>query len=116
MTSRQRLLAAVRCAPVDRVPVSTYEFHRFGGCWAAGEPSYRPLLDLQASLGDTFVFMPAAPALLGDPNQIRTGAQMEEREGIKRLSVDTPRGALTCVRRERPRHGDELDAEALHRE
>lgn len=102
MTSRERLLAALRCAPVDRIPVSLYELHPFGGCWAAEEPSYRPLLDLQSSRGDTFVFMPAAPALLGDPNLIRTGNLLAEREGTRELSVETPRGPLTTISRRHP--------------
>ena len=45
MTSRERLIAALRRRPVDRLPVTLYEFHPFGGCWAADEPSYRPLMD-----------------------------------------------------------------------
>jgi len=102
MTSRQRLLAAIRRAPVDRVPVTLYEFHDFGGCWAAAEPSYRPLLDLQASLGDAFVFMPSAPSLLGDPNQIRTSMQLTERSGVVQRRVETPRGPLTSASRSDP--------------
>ncbi len=102
MTSRQRLLAALRRQKVDRMPVTTYEFHPFGGCWAAEEPSYRPLLDLQESLGDTFVFAPAAAALLGDPNQIRTGVERSQREGVTRRTVRTPRGDLTSVSRTDP--------------
>ncbi len=99
MTSRERLLRALRRQPVDRIPVSTYEFHPFGGCWAAEEPSYRPLLELQRDLGDTFVFAPSVTALLGDPNQIRTGVERTQREGITRQTVPTPRGDLTSVSR-----------------
>ncbi len=102
MTSRQRLLAAIRRMPVDRVPVTLYELHDFGGSWAAAEPSYRPLLDLQASLGDTFVPMAAAAALLSDPNRIQTGAQLAEREGVTRRRVETPHGPLTSVSRSDP--------------
>jgi len=99
VTPRLRLLRALRREPVDRIPVSTYEFHPFGGCWAAEEPSYRPLLELQRERGDTFVFAPSATALLGDPNQIRTGVERTQREGITRQTVPTPRGDLTSVSR-----------------
>jgi hypothetical protein len=102
MTSRQRLLAAMRRRSVDRVPVSTYEFHRFGGCWAAGEPSYRELLDLQEQMGDTFVFAPGAASLLGDPNQIRTAGEQAARSGVKTVTIETPRGPLTSVSRTDP--------------
>ena len=71
MTSRERLLAALRRRPVDRLPVSLYEFHPFGGCWAADEPSFRPLLDAQSRLGDAFVFAPTGSGLFGDPNSVR---------------------------------------------
>ena len=46
MTSRERLLAAIKCQPTDRVPVSTYELvghnsHAFEN----KEPSYKSLMD-----------------------------------------------------------------------
>ncbi len=92
----------MRRQEVDRIPVSLYEFHRFGGCWAAEEPSYRELLDLQDRLGDTFVFAPGAPSILGDPNQIRTTGDQARRAGTRTLTIDTPRGPLTSQSRTDP--------------
>jgi hypothetical protein len=102
MTSRQRLLAALRRAPVDRLPVSLYELHRFGGCWAADEPSYAPLLDLQDARGDAFVFAPSPPGLLGDPNAVRTGVELSVRDGEVTRTFSTPKGPLTSVTRTNP--------------
>lgn len=109
MTSRERLLAALRCRPVDRLPVTLYEFHPFGGCWAAGEPSYRPLLDAQSRLGDVLVFAPTGTGLFGDPNAVREspardgaadGAGTAPVRAVRTL--DTPRGPLTSVTRRDP--------------
>jgi hypothetical protein len=98
MTSRERLLAALRRRPVDRLPVSLYEFHPFGGCWAAEEPSYRPLLEAQSRLGDVFAFVPTGSGLFGDPNAVReaTGG------GRTTRTIDTPRGPLTSISRRDP--------------
>jgi hypothetical protein len=101
MTSRERLLAALRCRPVDRLPVSLYEFHPFGGCWAAEEPSYRPLLDAQSRLGDAFVFVPTGSGLFGDPNAVREVAGGAG-HGRTVRTIDTPRGPLTSVCRRDP--------------
>jgi uroporphyrinogen-III decarboxylase len=102
MTSRQRLLAAMRREKVDRMPVSLYELHPFAGCWAAKEPTYAPLLALQAERGDTFAFAPSAAALFGDPTRIRFGAERSERSGVTTLTVQTPRGPLSSVSRREP--------------
>ncbi len=101
MTSRERLLAALRRRPVDRLPVSLYEFHPFGGCWAAEEPSYRPLLDAQARLGDAFVFVPTGSGLFGDPNAVRESAGRGDGARTVR-TLETPRGPLTSIGRRDP--------------
>jgi uroporphyrinogen-III decarboxylase len=102
MTSRRRLLAAMRRQAVDRIPVTLYELHRFGGCWAEEEPSYAELLDMQDQRGDAFVFAPSAAALLGDPNQIRTTGEQSARSGVMTHTVSTPRGPLVSVSRSDP--------------
>jgi len=112
MTSRERLLAALRRRPVDRLPVSLYEFHPFGGCWAADEPSYRPLLDAQSRCGDAFVFAPADANLFGDPWSAGAGGGRGDGEKPVSVTVDaagrtvrtiaTPRGPLTSVTRRDP--------------
>lgn len=103
MTSRERLLAAIGHRPVDRIPVTLYELHDLGGCWAADEPSYRPLLELQARLGDTFVSCPCGSGLLGDPNAISTSSERGAAAGGEsEVVVRTPRGELRSVSRRDP--------------
>ncbi len=112
MTSRERLLAALRRTTVDRLPVTLYEFHPFGGCWAADEPSYRPLLDAQSRLGDAFVFAPVGANLFGDPWSARSATERGEGDEPAAQTVDasgrtvrtiaTPRGPLTSVTRRDP--------------
>jgi uroporphyrinogen decarboxylase len=106
MTSRERLLAALRRRRVDRLPVTLYEFHPFGGCWAADEPSYRPLLDAQSRLGDAFVFAPVEASLFGDPNAVHSSAERAAGGGAgderSVRTLETPRGTLTSVTRRDP--------------
>ena len=78
----------MRRQPVDRVPVTLYEFNRYGKCWAAREPSYRPLLDLQDQYGDTCAFVSTGSGILGEGNT----------DG-KKTDYFTPRGPLTVVSR-----------------
>lgn len=103
MTSRERLLAAIRRQPVDRIPVTLYEFDTIGECWAAEEPSYRPLLELQTRLGDTFVFASAGSGLFGDMNTIRNHSELDSsKEQVTRTVIDTPKGALYTITRKNP--------------
>jgi len=64
MTSRQRLLAALRCQPVDHAPCS---FMLFKGLWARAG-SYPDFIRQQLALGlDTFVQIPPrSPGLVSD--------------------------------------------------
>ena len=45
MTSRERLLNAIRCRPVDRVPINTYELcARNSQSFENNQPSYQGLM------------------------------------------------------------------------
>lgn len=104
MTSRERLLTALRRGRPDRVPVTIYEHSSFNGDWANDEPSYAPLLDLQRRYGDAFVFAPVgAQVFLGDPNAVR-GKQERHRDGalVQTTEIDTPKGRLRSVTRRDP--------------
>lgn len=103
MTSQERLLAAMRSQPIDHIPVSLYEFNAFEECWAANEPSYRPLLDLQTQLGDTFVFTSAGSGLLGDLNVIRHHSELDKHNTqLIETLIETPEGPLRTVIRKNP--------------
>ncbi len=96
MTSRQRILAAARRQPVDRLPVSLYELDDLTDGWAAGEPSYRPLLELQRRCGDLFAFAACGTGLFGDPNELQGQSETFESR------IDTPRGPLRRISRRDP--------------
>lgn len=104
MTSRQRLLAALRGDVPDRVPVTLYELSHLNDDWANKEPSYQPLLDLERQYGDSFVQAPIdVPVLLGDPNAVRGGDEQHEVGSVVRNTrLETPKGELTAVARRDP--------------
>jgi hypothetical protein len=104
MTSRERLLTALRGGTPDRVPVTMYEFSPYGEDWANHEPSYAPLLELERRYGDSFVFAPLdCPVLQGDPNAVH-GAEEKSPDGtvVTTREIDTPKGRLCGVTRRDP--------------
>ncbi|HSW44481.1 MAG TPA: uroporphyrinogen decarboxylase family protein [Phycisphaerae bacterium] len=104
MTSRERLLTALRRGTPDRVPVTIYEHAPLGDGWANVEPSYAPMLDLERQYGDSFVRAPIdVPVLLGDPNSVR-GQDETSADGslVKTNIIDTPKGQLRWVTRRDP--------------
>ncbi|MGB9626837.1 MAG: hypothetical protein ACPMAQ_18445, partial [Phycisphaerae bacterium] len=104
MTSRERLLTALRRGTPDRVPVTIYEHSPFNDDWANEEPSYRPLLELQRRYGDSFVFAPVESQIfLGDPNAVR-GRQERQGDGavVRVTEIETPKGPLRSVTRRDP--------------
>lgn len=106
MTSRQRLLTALRRGTPDRVPVTMYEFSPFNTQeWFNQEPSYAALIELERQWGDSFVRAPVddLPILLGDPNNVH-GSQSRHADGtiVKTTEIDTPKGRLRAVTRRDP--------------
>ncbi|HOW19349.1 MAG TPA: uroporphyrinogen decarboxylase family protein [Phycisphaerae bacterium] len=104
MTSRERLLTALRRGRPDRVPVTIYEHSPFNDDWANEEPSYGPLLELQRRYGDSFVFAPVESQIfLGDPNAVR-GRQERQGDGavVRVTEIETPKGPLRSVTRRDP--------------
>jgi len=105
MTSRERLLTALRRGRPDRIPVTVYEHSSFNDDWPNHEPSYAPLLDLERRCGDSFVRAPVedCPIFLGDPN-VASGSQQRHADGtlLNVTEIDTPRGRLRTVSRRDP--------------
>lgn len=104
MQSRERLLAALRCETPDRVPVTLYEHTIYNDGWANREPSYAPLLALEAEHGDSFVRAPIdVPVFLEDPNSVH-GTEEQHADGsvVRTVEVQTPRGTLKAVSRRDP--------------
>jgi hypothetical protein len=104
MTSRERLLTALRRGKPDRVPVTLYEHTIYNDGWANREPSYAPLLQLEADYGDNFVRAPIdVPIFLDDPSTV-TGTEEKHEDGtvVRNVQIDTPKGPLTAVSRRDP--------------
>jgi len=104
MTSRERLLTALRRGRPDRVPVTLYGQSPYNDDWATREPSYAPLLELERELGDSIVFVPMQfPILLGDPN-VATGTEVRHSDGtvVRTTRLETPKGPLQTTTRRDP--------------
>jgi len=113
MTSRERLLTALRIEEPDRVPISCYELTGWDlDNWYNRQPSYKNLMDLIRQQTDC-VSRPALPApSLGNPatdvtgeTAARTTPDLETdtwREGnstYARTTYHTPKGDLTSLTR-----------------
>lgn len=103
MTGRERLLAALRRQPTDRVPISTYELTRFGPwSWTREEPSYQRLLDYVARYVDELplwgAFMPSLPSSV----QVDEETWQEGEFTVTRATLHTPKGDLTSVTKHTP--------------
>jgi uroporphyrinogen decarboxylase len=103
MTSKERILAALRHEQPDRVPVTLYEMDRYGSAWYTKEPSYRGVLELADEIGDTFHFASVETGLrIGDSNTVRDESDSPRRAGEIETVIPTPRGPLTMVARREP--------------
>jgi AcrR family transcriptional regulator len=101
MNAQERLIAAIRQRPVDRVPVMTYNFHPFDGRWRrnpdgsyAGPPGYQPMMDAVWRTGAGMLVKVAA-RYAGD-RQERTRVERTTRGSseVRLTTVETPKGAL----------------------
>ncbi len=102
MTSRERLLRALRREPTDRVPVSTYELVGFNSkAFENREPSYRRLMDAVREKSDCVAM--AEPAsnetflCSAHPVEIEVQERTEPGRRIVRRRLHTPLGALTST-------------------
>ncbi len=103
MTSRERLLAALRRETPDRMPVTIYEYCPYNDDWPTREPSYAPLLDLERTLGDSFVFAPVEMPVFYNAAAVRRKTTPQSDGSLLCLScVETPKGPLRWVRRRDP--------------
>jgi len=86
MTSRQRLLAAGRCQPCDRVPVSPFGFGHL-------DPE-APVARQMVNVCDAFLEVSLRVNIFGGKNY----REEKRREGdLLRVTIPTPRGDLTRV-------------------
>ncbi len=103
MTSKERIITALKGEQPDRVPVTIYEMDRYGKGWATREPSYQRVLELGDELGDTFHFAHIGNGLkIGDANAVREEAPGTNRSGETETVIETPKGPLTMISRRDP--------------
>jgi len=103
MTSRERLLAAVRGEMPDRVPVSCYELNAYHPeHFENREPSYARLMAAIAELGDEML-MTHTGGLPNAAERIETQRWTDEQGSqFTRQAWHTPKGALTRLLRDDP--------------
>lgn len=113
-TSRDRLLAALKCQPIDRVPISCYTLVGWDiESWYYRQPSYERLLKLVRESTDCF-FLNSLPQLsFGNPadavigsademgSEIYTVKKWREKNSeFSRKTIHTPKGDLTSLYRQ----------------
>jgi hypothetical protein len=98
---KERLIAAIRHQPVDRMPVMTYNFHPFDGRWLrnadgtySGPEGYQPMMDAVWRTGAGMLVKVSA-RLTGD-RQERTRVERSREGGseVRVTTLQTPTGAL----------------------
>lgn len=101
MTSRERILAAVRRQPLDRVPISTYELCGLNpAAWENNEPSYESLMSVISDRTDCIYYW-VESCLSYRPCPIReTVTHAEAHSRFTTTTFHTPTGDLTQVQRE----------------
>ena len=101
MSPKERLMAAIQRLPVDRMPVTTYNFHPFTDRWQrepdgtySGIPEYQPMMDAMWETG-TGMLCKVAPAYSGERQaRTRTKETWEESSLIRTTTIETPKGPL----------------------
>lgn len=100
MTPRERLLATIRRAPTDRVPISLYELCQFEGSsyasFANHEPSYARLMRVMAKQTDCLMMSEPAYHM---PDVAARTEKRTRREGFsvfEETVLHTPKGELTA--------------------
>lgn len=103
MTSRQRLLTALRRGTPDRVPVTAYEFSHLNDTRPRDEPGYAALIKLQRELGETFVFHYADFGLgVGESEVLTEGPADLDKPQRRTVTLHTPKGDLVAISRRDP--------------
>jgi len=117
MTRREEMISALRRQPVDRVPYATYNLHPYGRATPDGEgaggPASNPFLKDQSYAGllekvrvRAAAFIKTGASGMGpgltrwQPDRLRTKVMGDGDARTRTSILRTPRGELTCVRRE----------------
>lgn len=96
MTRRERMLAAIRHQPVDRVPFATYNFHPFSAAHAE-DPSYAGLLELVREKAGVYCKSRCAAVGKGPDAGATTREETPDGHVIANTVIPTPKGDLRSV-------------------
>jgi hypothetical protein len=102
MNAKERLLAALKRQPVDRMPVMTYNFHPFDGRWRlkadgtfSGPESYQPMMDAVWQTGAGMLVKVSARRSGGRFSRTRTEQSYQGGSLVQETYVETPEGPLS---------------------
>lgn len=101
MTSRERLLRAIKLQPTDRVPISTYELVGYNShAFENRETSYKRLMDTIREKTDCLaMWNPSTNHVVAQsayPAKIDSRTERGENYTDTFLTLHTPKGELTC--------------------
>lgn len=101
MTSRERLLAAMRCEMPDRAPIQVRGVPVWNEAWVRSrDASYRPLVDAVREHGDWVAgWGPQTGRFLSDaPLDVsRAATELDDRWTLHETTLQTPKGPLTAT-------------------
>ncbi|MBN1640077.1 MAG: hypothetical protein JXA09_02485 [Anaerolineae bacterium] len=108
MNAKQRLIAAIRQQPVDRLPVMTYNFHPYGGEWEqradgayVGPPAYQPMMDAVFATGAGMLCKVSARRVGERAERSWSEQSVRGTSAVTDTYVETPKGTLH-MRYEKP--------------
>ncbi len=100
MTSRQRLMAAIKHEVPDRVPISTYELVGWNtNSWYNKQPSYKPLMDYIRQKTDCIYMTGVSTVNRYIKEHTYTERWDEGKSFYTRTTIITPKGDLTKLDR-----------------
>lgn len=98
MTPQQRMLAAIRGEPVDRLPFATYNCHPFSWGEHAACAGYGPILEAVRRTGAGMLCKVHAKSVGGLP-EANLARKIEARQEVTTAVLETPKGLLRRVHR-----------------
>jgi hypothetical protein len=119
MNPKQRLMAALKHQPVDRMPVMTYNFHPFNGQWQrdsdkswSGSPAYQPMMDVVWENEVGMLCKVSGSRTSAQQGRIRREQFQEDASTVTVTYLETPEGLLRS-RHKKPPNQPGYDIERL---
>jgi len=94
MTNQERMLAAVRREPVDRIPYGTYNCHPYVGSHHMDDPSYREIMERVESHASAMIKVGVRGNQIWAPERLERRLEGDGDERVIHETLHTPRGDL----------------------